>query len=367
VYMESTDEETEEGTEGLLPTMNRDDALNLLRMDATERFTKAPQRYAEASLVKKLEELGIGRPSTYAPTISTIQNRGYVVRGDHEGTERTYCVCSLVGREITQETRKEVFGKEKSRLSPTDIGTLVNDFLVEYFSNILDYNFTASIEKEFDKIADGKLEWTLMIDKFYPGFHRQVEETIQTSQRPKGERILGMDPESGRQVSVKIGRFGPMVQIGEAGEPEKPKFASLLKTQSIKSITLEEALSLFKLPRSIGKYEDQEVTVGIGKFGPYVRHADKFVSLGKDDDPLSITLEKAVELIHKKREQDKNKVIRKFEENPGLQILNGRWGPYISLDRENFRIPKSRKAEELEYGDCMEIIEKARKSKKNKE
>jgi DNA topoisomerase-1 len=367
VYMESTDEETEEGTEGLLPPMNRDDALNLLRMDATERFTKAPQRYAEASLVKKLEELGIGRPSTYAPTISTIQNRGYVVRGDHEGTERTYCVCSLVGREITQETRKEVFGKEKSRLSPTDIGTLVNDFLVEYFSNILDYNFTASIEKEFDKIADGKLEWTLMIDKFYPGFHRQVEETIQTSQRPKGERILGMDPESGRQVSVKIGRFGPMVQIGEAGEPEKPKFASLLKTQSIKSITLEEALSLFKLPRSIGKYEDQEVTVGIGKFGPYVRHADKFVSLGKDDDPLSITLEKAVELIHKKREQDKNKVIRKFEENPGLQILNGRWGPYISLDRENFRIPKSRKAEELEYGDCMEIIEKARKSKKNKE
>jgi DNA topoisomerase-1 len=367
VYMESTDEETEEGTEGLLPPMNRDDALNLLRMDATERFTKAPQRYAEASLVKKLEELGIGRPSTYAPTISTIQNRGYVVRGDHEGTERTYCVCSLVGREITQETRKEVFGKEKSRLSPTDIGTLVNDFLVEYFSNILDYNFTASIEKEFDKIADGKLEWTLMIDKFYPGFHRQVEETIQTSQRPKGERILGMDPESGRQVSVKIGRFGPMVQICEAGEPEKPKFASLLKTQSIKSITLEEALSLFKLPRSIGKYEDQEVTVGIGKFGPYVRHADKFVSLGKDDDPLSITLEKAVELIHKKREQDKNKVIRKFEENPGLQILNGRWGPYISLDRENFRIPKSRKAEELEYGDCMEIIEKARKSKKNKE
>jgi DNA topoisomerase-1 len=367
VYLESTDEEPEEGAEGLLPPVKEGDRLDLVRMDATERFTKAPQRYAEASLVKRLEELGIGRPSTYAPTISTIQNRGYVVRGDRDGTERSYCVCSLVGEEISRETRREVFGKEKARLIPTDIGSLVNDFLVEYFSNILDYNFTARIEKEFDKIADGKLEWTLMIDKFYPAFHHQVEETIQTSQRPKGERILGTDPGSGRQVSVKIGRFGPMVQIGEAGDAEKPRFASLLKTQSIKTITLEEALSLFQLPRNIGKYEDQEMTVGVGKFGPYVRHAGKFYSLGKADDPLSITPDRAIELINKKREQVRNKVIRKFEENPGLQILNGKWGPYISLDRENFRIPKNRKAEELGYGDVMEIIEKARKAKKNKE
>ncbi len=364
VYMESTDEETDEGQEGLLPPIKGGDELDLIRMDALERYTKAPQRYAEASLVKKLEELGIGRPSTYAPTISTIQNRGYVIRGDHDGTERSCCVCSLIGKEITRETHKEIYGKEKSKLSPTDIGSLVNDFLVEYFSNVLDYNFTASIEKEFDKIAEGQLEWTRMIDKFYPGFHRQVEETIQTSQRPKGERILGTDPESGRQVSVKIGRFGPMVQIGEAHESEKPRFASLLKNQSIKSITLEEALSLFGLPRTIGQFEGHDVTVGTGKFGPYVRHKGKFYSLGKSDDPLSITLERALDLIDKKRERERNKVIRKFEENPDLQILNGRWGPYISLGKENFRIPKSRKAEELEYGDCLEIIEKSRKAKK---
>jgi DNA topoisomerase-1 len=284
-------------------------------MDATERYTKLPQRYAEAGLVKKLEELGIGRPSTYAPTISTIQNRGYVVKEDRPGTERSYCVCSLVGQEITQETRTEIYGKEKSKLFPTDIGSLVNDFLVEYFSNILDYNFTASIEKEFDKIAEGKLEWTSMLDKFYPGFHQQVVETAQTSQRPKGERILGTDPESGRQVSVKIGRFGPMVQIGEASETEKPRFASLLKNQSIKTITLEDALSLFKLPRSLGSYEDQDVVIGSGKFGPYIRHAGTFYSLGKTDDPLSIDMNRAIELIDNKREQEKNKVIRKFKEN----------------------------------------------------
>ncbi len=366
VYMESTDEEPEESPEGLLPPMKENDPLNLLRMDAAERFTKAPMRYAEASLVKKLEELGIGRPSTYAPTISTIQNRGYTVKEDRPGWERTYCVYSLAGDAITRETRTEVYGKEKAKLFPTDIGSLVNDFLVEYFSNILDYNFTASIEKEFDKIAVGELEWTRMIDKFYPGFHRQVVETTQTSQRPKGERILGTDPESGRQVSVKIGRFGPMVQVGEASDAEKPRFASLLKNQSIKTITLEEALSLFKLPRTLGEYEGQEVLIGVGKFGPYARHKGKFYSLGKNDDPLSIGLERAIELIDRKREQEKNKLIRKFEENPALQILNGRWGPYISLDRENFRIPRGRKAEDLSYEDCLGIIEKARKTKPKK-
>jgi DNA topoisomerase-1 len=316
--------------------------------------------------VKELERLGIGRPSTYAPTISTIQNRGYVVKEDRKGTERQFCVCTLSNNTISQETRTEIFGKEKAKLFPTDIGTLVNDFLVEYFSNILDYNFTASIEKEFDKIADGKMEWTRMIDRFYPDFHKQVEETVQTSQRPRGERILGADPETGRQVSVKIGRFGPMVQIGEASDEEKPRFASLLKNQSIKTISLEEALALFKLPRTVGEFEGEELVIGIGKFGPYVRHAGKFYSLAKGDDPFSIEAARAIEVVNAKREQDKNRVIRKFEENPGLQILNGRWGPYISLEKENFRIPKGKKAEELGYEDCMEIIEKARKAKKNK-
>jgi DNA topoisomerase-1 len=366
VYMESSDEETDERPAGLLPPMKENDELDLIRLDATERFTKAPIRFAEASLVKKLEELGIGRPSTFAPTISTIQNRGYVVKEDRSGNERSFCVCSLVGQEISQETRKEIAGKEKAKLFPTDIGSLVNDFLVEYFSNILDYNFTASMEKEFDKIADGKMEWTIMIDKFYPEFHKQVVETTETSQRPKGERILGKDPETGRQISVKIGRFGPMVQIGEASEEEKPKFASLLKNQSIKTISLEEALSLFKLPRTIGEFEKEDLVIGIGKFGPYVRHSGKFYSLATTDDPFSIVAERAIEVINAKREQDKNKVIRKFEENPSLQILNGRWGPYISLEKENFRIPKSKKPNELGYEDCLEIIEKARKAKKNK-
>ena len=366
VYMESSDEETDERPAGLLPPMKENNELKLRKMEAAERYSKAPIRYAEASLVKKLEELGIGRPSTYAPTISTIQNRGYVVREDRSGSERTYCVCTLENGDIDTETRTEIYGKEKSKLFPTDIGALVNDFLVEYFSNILDYNFTASIEKEFDRIADGELEWTSMIDKFYPGFHQQVVETTQTGKRPKGERNLGKDPESGRQVSVKIGRFGPMAQIGEAGEEDKPRFASLLKNQSIKTITLDEALSLFKLPRTIGELEGQEVVIGIGKFGPYARHTGKFYSLEKEDDPFSITFERAIELIGIRREQDRNKIVRKFEENQDLQILNGKWGPYISLARENFRIPKGKKAEDLGYGDCMEIIEKARKSKRKK-
>ncbi len=366
VYMESSDEETDERPAGLLPPIKEGDRLSLLKIDAAERFSKAPLRYAEASLVKKLEELGIGRPSTYAPTISTIQNRGYVVREDRKGQERSYCVCSLVGEQIRQKTQTEITGKEKAKLFPTDIGALVNDFLVNYFSNVLDYNFTASIEKEFDKIAEGDLEWTRMIDRFYPDFHRQVENTAKTSQRPKGERILGTDPESGRQVSVKIGRFGPMVQIGEAGEEEKPRFASLLKNQSIKTITLEQALSLFSLPRTLGYFESMEVVVGVGKYGPYARHDNKFYSLEKGDDPLGISLERAVETIRLRREQEKNKVVRQFDEDPSLRILNGRWGPYLSRGKENFRIPKGKKAEELGYKDCLEIIEKARKHKSKK-
>jgi DNA topoisomerase-1 len=275
-------------------------------------------------------------------------------------------VLTLADDQLRDERKSEVIGKEKSKLFPTDIGGLVNDFLVDYFSNILDYNFTANIEKEFDKIADGEMEWTQMISSFYPGFHEQVVRTTQNSKKPTGERILGKDPESGRQVSVRVGRFGPMVQIGEASEEEKPRFAGLLKNQSIKTISLEEALSLFKLPRVIGQFEDVEVTIGVGKFGPYARHSNKFYSLGESDDPFSITLDRAIELIHQKREQDKNKIIRKFDENPGLQILNGRWGPYIKLDKENFRIPKNKKAEELSFEECLRIIEKAREVKKKK-
>ena len=273
---------------------------------------------------------------------------------------------TLAGDQVKEERKSEVSGKEKTKLFPTDIGGLVNDFLVDYFSNILDYNFTANIEKEFDKIAEGEMEWTQMINRFYPGFHEQVVQTTQNSKKPTGERILGVDPESGRQVSVKVGRFGPMVQIGEASEEDKPRFAGLLKSQSIKTISLEEALSLFKLPRVIGSFEDEEVTIGIGKFGPYARHQGKFYSLGKGDDPFSINLERAIEVIVQKREKDKNKIIQKFEENPALQILNGRWGPYINLDKENFRIPKNRKAEELTYEECLQIIEKARAAKKKK-
>jgi len=366
VYMESSDEEADEQPRGLLPPIKEKDPLHLIQMEATERFTQSPARFTEASLVKKLEELGIGRPSTYAPTISTIQNRGYVEKGDKTGSERNYMVLTLADNQLRDERKSEVIGKEKSKLFPTDIGGLVNDFLVDYFSNILDYNFTANIEKEFDKIADGELEWTQMISSFYPGFHEQVVQTAQNSKKPTGERILGKDPESGRQVSVRVGRFGPMVQIGEASEEEKPRFAGLLKNQSIKTISLEEALSLFKLPRVIGQFEDVEVTIGVGKFGPYARHSNKFYSLGESDDPFSITLDRAIELIHQKREQDKNKIIRKFDENPGLQILNGRWGPYIKLDKENFRIPKNKKAEELSFEECLRIIEKAREAKKKK-
>jgi DNA topoisomerase I len=346
--------------------MKEKDPLQLLQMEASERFTQSPARYTEASLVKKLEELGIGRPSTYAPTISTILNRGYVEKGDRTGIERTYLVLTLADDQLRDERKSEVIGKEKAKLFPTDIGSLVNDFLVDYFSNILDYNFTANIEKEFDKIADGKIEWTQMIHRFYPKFHEQVVQTTQNSKKPTGERILGKDPESGRQVSVRVGRFGPMVQIGEAGEEEKPRFAGLLKNQSIKTISLEEALVLFKLPRDIGQFEDEEVTIGVGKFGPYARHANKFYSLGKSDDPFSISLDRAIEIIQQKRDQDKNKIIRKFDENPGLQILNGRWGPYIKLDKENFRIPKNKKAEELSYEECLQIIEKSKEAKKKK-
>jgi DNA topoisomerase-1 len=365
VYMESSDEENEDDVKGLLPELKVNDSLTYQKIIATERFTLHPPRYTEASLVKKLEELGIGRPSTYAPTISTIQNRGYVVKEDREGGQRDITEIILSNSEIKTSLRKENFGFEKGKLFPTDIGTVVNNFLEQYFKDIMNYNFTASVEEEFDIIAEGRLEWTQMIEKFYKPFHKIVSDTAENSERAKGEKELGLDPISGKKVIVKIGRYGPIVQIGEVGDEEKPKFASLQKGQSLETISFEEAMELFKLPRTIGNYEDSEVVIGVGRFGPYVRHNSKFYSLKKGiDDPMTIVLDRAIELIEAKREQEKNKYIKKFEEMPGLEILNGRYGPYITYDGKNFKIPKGHKPEELSLDECKEIIQSAAKRKK---
>ncbi|MCF8346133.1 MAG: type I DNA topoisomerase [Bacteroidales bacterium] len=359
LYIESTDEETDEETVGLLPPLKQDDQLSYKMIEAIQKFTTPAARYTEASLVKKLEELGIGRPSTYAPTISTIQNRNYVLKETRAGQTRQISTLVLRDGKIKQQERTENFGQEKQKLFPTDIGMVVNDFLEQYFEEIMNYNFTADVEKEFDSIAMGKADWQEMISNFYKPFHNKVEETSETSERSKGEKLLGEDPKTGKPVTVKIGRFGPMVQIGDAEDEEKPRFASLLKGQSMETITLEEALDLFKLPRKLGQFEDAEVTVAIGRFGPYVRHQNKFVSLSKEDDPYTVELDRAVELIQAKREEEKNRIIKTFDEEPELQILNGRYGPYITYNKKNFRIPKSRKPEELTLEECMEIIKKA--------
>ncbi len=362
VYMESSDDDTEEETRGLLPPLKENDKLSLDRIEATEKFTSHAPRYTEASLVKKLEELGIGRPSTYAPTISTIQQRDYVVKEDRPGATRSFAFLALKDNRISKSERQENYGYEKAKLFPTDIGTIVNDFLEQYFGNIMDYNFTASVEEEFDRIADGDLEWADMIDHFYKPFHIIVDKTEETGEKAKGEKILGTDPVSGKNVSVKIGRYGPVVQIGEASDEEKPRFASLQKGQSIETISLGEALELFKLPRSIGEYENDEVIIGVGRFGPYVRHKSKFYSLKKGvDDPMKIGLERAIELIREKREQEKNRQIKKFGD---MEVLNGRYGPYISCKGKNYRIPKNTKPEELTEEQCREIVEKADKKKK---
>ncbi|MFW6369963.1 MAG: type I DNA topoisomerase [Bacteroidota bacterium] len=369
VYFESTDEEPEEKPEGLLPNVKEKQPVSYKSITATEKYAYHPPRYTEASLVKKLEELGIGRPSTYAPTISTIQQRGYVVKEDREGHERKYNQLVLEGDKLKAEVKVEIANSEKSKLFPRDIGMVVNDFLMEHFDQILDYNFTATVEKEFDDIAEGKIDWTKMLDKFYSSFHPQVEETLETSQRSKGERLLGNDPETGKPVYVKIGRYGPVAQIGEANpedeNAEKPKFASLQKNQLIETITLEEALELFKLPRNLGKYEDKDVIIGIGRFGPYVRHNNAFTSLKKGvDDPYKITLERAIELIEEKREKDRNKIIKQFDEEPDLQVLNGRWGPYISYKKKNYKIPKKMDSSKLTLEDCKKIIEEGDNKKK---
>jgi DNA topoisomerase-1 len=365
IYLESTDDEDEEQTRDLLPPLKKGDKLEMEKIIATQKYSQSPPRYTEASLVKKLEELGIGRPSTYAPTISTIQNRGYVIKEDRQGKTRNLTVFTLADNNIKETEKTEITGAEKTKLFPTDIGMLVTDFLVDNFANILDYNFTASVEKEFDKIAEGKLEWTGMIDRFYPSFHSQVVETTRSKSKPTGMRNLGNDPVSGKPVYVKLGPFGPMVQIGEASESEKPKFASLLKNQSMETITLEDALGLFSLPRPLGQFEGQEIIAGIGKFGPYIRHQNKFYSLRKgNDNPFTLGLDDAIALITEKRDQDKKKVIKEFPGDKELQILNGRWGPYIQYKKENFRIPKNVKPEDLTREQCIEIVEKAKEKKR---
>ena len=359
VYKESYDDDNEQEDESrLLPPLSVGQVLTKSEMAATQRFSLCPPRYTEASLVRKMEELGIGRPSTYAPTISTIQQRGYVERGNKEGVKRSYDILKLKGNKITETTKSEMTGNEKAKLLPTDVGIVVNDFLMEYFPGIMDYNFTASVEKEFDEVAEGDKEWTGMMDVFYQGFHPLVEQTLNTKTEHKvGERVLGMDPVSGKPVSVKIGRYGPIIQIGSAEDEEKPRFAQLAKGLTIETITLEEALESFKLPRTLGDFEEKTVVVGVGRFGPYVRHNNAFVSIPKGTDPMSVTLEDAIALIQAKREAAENKVIKIFEEEPGLQILNGRYGPYISYEKKNYKIPENVEPKDLNLEACFKVIE----------
>ncbi len=361
VYMESSDDENLSDEEkGLLPPLRINQKLEPDQIQAMERYTQKPSRYTEASLVKKLEELGIGRPSTYAPTITTIQQREYVVKEDRSGMERDFKTLTLKNGRISETLNMEITGAEKAKMFPTDIGLVVNDFLIKYFEAIVDYNFTALVEKQFDEIAEGKLVWTKMIDKFYRPFHDKIEDVMNTSERARGERIIGTDPVSGKTVSAKIGRFGPFVQIGETNSEgdEKPLFASLRRGQSIETITLEESLKLFELPRDLGEYENKKVTVGIGRFGPYVKHDNSFVSLKKGiDDPLTVTLDRAIELINEKRVQAEKSVLKTFESDPEVKILEGRWGPYISYKKGNYKIKKGTDLNQITLEECKKIIE----------
>ena len=373
VYIESTDEENGDSDQkGMLPPLNIDQPLDLKKMLAKEGFTRHPPRYTEASLVKKLEEMGIGRPSTYAPTISTIQKREYVAKESREGHERAFRVIALENRKVIASTKKENTGVEKNKLFPTNIAMVVNDFLVEHFTNVIDFSFTANVEKEFDEIAQGQKSWNAMIDQFYGGFHKKVETTEQIERSEVGSsRSLGIDPTSGKPVIARLGRFGAMVQIGEISDDEnaeKPKYASLRKGQFIENITLEDAMELFKLPRVVGMFEEKDMTAAIGRFGPYIRHDNKFVSIPKDLDPLEITSDQAVELIQAKRKADAEKFIKDFEENPEVQVLNGRWGPYIKFGKKNVKIPKDKDPHSLTYEECVELEKNApaKKSRKKK-
>ncbi len=363
LYTESTDIETSDEERYVIPPVKKGMALLYNNITATQKFTSPPPRYTEASLVKKLEELGIGRPSTYAPTISTIQNRGYVSREDRPGEKRNIKTITLIKDKISTSTKSEISGKEKSKLFPQDIGMIVNDFLIENFSEIVDYHFTAEVEEQFDEIAEGKLKWTGMIDSFYKPFHKTVTSTLEKKERKTGVRILGNHPETGEPVTVRMGRFGPVAQIGESGNGEKPRFASLSKNQLLETITLEEALNLFRLPRSLGEYEGDEIVAAVGRFGPFIRYKGKFFSLKKGiDDPHTITIERALELISEKNESDKKKVLKDFGD---ILLLNGRYGPYLAKDKQNYRLPKGTDAEKLTKEDCIMIIENSDKSKKS--
>ena len=337
--------------------MEEGEKLGLNEVAPEQHFTQPPPRYSEASLVKKLEELGIGRPSTYAPTISTIQKRNYVEKTNREGEERAYQVLTLNKEGINSSTATEITGAEKMKLFPTDIGMVVNDFLLEHFPDIMDYDFTAQMEESFDKIEDGKTEWSAMVSKFYKPFHESVEDTIEHADRASGERVLGKDPKSGLTLLVRVGRYGPMAQIGAQEETDKPQYAKLLSTQSIETITEEEALALFELPRVVGEFEGEEVKAAIGRFGPYLLHKKKFVSITKDSgqDPYTIKIADAIRLIEDKRVADANRFIMEFEEE-GIQVLNGRWGPYIKKGKQNFKIPKDVEAEKLTLEEVQEII-----------
>ena len=355
--LEDEDDENE-GEDVLLPAVAIGESLKYDNIKATERFSRPAPRYVEASLVKKLEELGIGRPSTYAPTISTIQKRGYVEKKEREGENRDYRVLELKSGVILKETKTEITGKEKNKLFPTDIGIVVTDFLCAHFERIMDYNFTANVESQFDEIAHGKIQWTSMMHDFYNPFHENVTNTLEHSDRATGERELGHHPENGKRIIVRIGRFGPMVQIGDEKEDgEKPVFASLRSDQSINSISLEQALDLFKLPRTLGEFEDLVVKANVGRFGPYIQHGKAFVSIKKEDDPMTITLERAIELIDQKRIDDQNKILKTFVDNADIQILNGRWGAYIKVAKDNYKIPKGTEWESLELADCLKLIE----------
>jgi DNA topoisomerase-1 len=364
VYLESRDEEEDEESGKVLPPLKVGQDLKLKELTATQTFSRHPARYTEASLVKKLEELGIGRPSTYAPTISTVQKRGYVVKEVREGKERQYQVLSLIDNKIQKKTETEITGAEKNKLFPTNTAMVVNDFLIEHFPDITNYSFTAEIEQEFDEIANGKLEWHKMIDGFYKPFKKTVTKTekVERSSVQNKSRELGTDPKTGKKVYAKLGRFGAYVQIGENpedGSPEKPKYASLRTGQFLESLTMADAMELFKMPRELGNFEETPVVVNIGRFGPYVLHDKKYVSIPKEDDPYAITLERAVELIQNKRVADANKTIKLFSENPDVQVLNGRFGPYIKAGKKNVKIPKGKEPKDLTLEECLTLAENA--------
>ena len=358
VYRESSDDETG-GELAAIPAVHKGNQLAAREIFATERFTQHPPRYTEASLVRKLEELGIGRPSTYAPTISTIQQRGYVEKGNKSGTARKYNILTFKNGKLASKEGKETVGAEKAKLMPTDIGIVVNDFLLDIFPEIMDYNFTATVEKDFDEIADGKRNWAELISEFYKDFEPKIEDIIQTKNEHKvGERILGNDPASGKSVSVKIGRFGPIVQIGSASDEEKPRFAQMKPGQTLETITLEEALDLFSLPRTLGEYEGEKVTIGAGRFGPYIKHGSAYITLPKTHDPLTVSLEEAAEMIEAKKKAEAERIIKVFAEEPDMQVLNGRFGPYIAYKGSNYKLPKGAVPADLTPEECLDIVNK---------